>query len=182
MDTPSFSTTSSPAISSSSVVTPPKSHRGKPPLHQVLLQLSPDQTRSSEPSAFLRVALFFLSVGQLVLLATLLAALGFLFHFVKTSSGGTSHPGSSSGLVELSSLSSVPLEQLQNMHSLLMKWPEQTEEDKQKDGKRKDDKPQEDKQEATATTSSGTGREYLFHVLSAVRDKDATTLNLSQQR
>eukprot|EP00922_Rhytidocystis_sp_ex-Travisia-forbesii_P057824 GHVS01085575.1.p1 GENE.GHVS01085575.1~~GHVS01085575.1.p1 ORF type:complete len:332 (-),score=75.17 GHVS01085575.1:494-1489(-) len=185
METPTFSSTVSPlpdaSVSSHLAAVPPHSSKSAsynhPPRHPLLQQLSPDQARSSSlssssDSSFLRLTIFLLSVGQLVLLAALLAALGFLFRGVSSSAhdassttpppvgfNGAFSPGKGEPFVELSSLSSVPLEQLQNMHALVMKWPTLTE------GKQETDN----------------SREYLFHVVSAVREKDATTLNLSAE-
>eukprot|EP00922_Rhytidocystis_sp_ex-Travisia-forbesii_P007090 GHVS01010356.1.p1 GENE.GHVS01010356.1~~GHVS01010356.1.p1 ORF type:complete len:353 (+),score=96.75 GHVS01010356.1:92-1150(+) len=192
METPSFCkikpTTSSLDISDGTINrhNPPVDHSsptGKcsSPIKQMIQQqLSPDQPCCSlspkEEPSFLRVAVFLLALGQLVLLAALLAALGFLFHLVvnKTTLASmtptTAFDGQQvqhrllpsallgvnggSGFVDLSSLSTVPIEQLQTMHSLVMKWPQ--------------------KEDAV-----GGGGEYLFHVLSAVRNNKVTTLHLS---
>eukprot|EP00922_Rhytidocystis_sp_ex-Travisia-forbesii_P007089 GHVS01010355.1.p1 GENE.GHVS01010355.1~~GHVS01010355.1.p1 ORF type:complete len:297 (+),score=70.92 GHVS01010355.1:214-1104(+) len=199
MDTPSFCKISSnpstgqitPVHRSSPAVPPPPTKTSSSsmlaqniPINKMIQQqqLSPPDQPSSlsakEPS-FLRIAVLLLALGQLVLLAALLAALGFLFHLVMnkttlvstitpTSFDGQQHhllpstilggdkgqASGGSGFVDLSSLSSVPIEELQSMHALVMKWPHQ------EDG-------------------LGGGREYLFHVLSAVRNNKVTTLHLS---
>eukprot|EP00922_Rhytidocystis_sp_ex-Travisia-forbesii_P058355 GHVS01086259.1.p1 GENE.GHVS01086259.1~~GHVS01086259.1.p1 ORF type:complete len:306 (-),score=97.06 GHVS01086259.1:613-1437(-) len=124
----------------------------------------------------------------------LLASLGFLFHVVMNKSslaasppwastapmtikGGGSSP--SEAFVDLSSLSSVPLEQLQNMHALVMQWPA----DQATTTQQEQHTTTQQEQHTTTTTgpssSGGGGREYFFHVLSAVRDADITTLQLS---